>query len=522
MKQRDLSVRGLHLVNLTAVGASALAVTFLLSPGARAQATAAEGSFAVQTFTPAPGPRNYLSTRGARTDGEMAWSAGLMANYGYKPFVIISCESSTDCDDPGATGEEDVLVVENLATADLMGSFTPIPMLQAGLRIPVQYLKGQGLTDQGRPDPDELSAAGLGDPELELKGRFIGEPDDLLVLGAALFARAPLGDVMNDDSYMGDEGVVVGGRGIVDVQVGPIGAAVNLTGLYRGEGRVGTTTLGPEFRYGVAGGYQVSPVLRIMADIFGGTKFSSTNGTNTVEGDVGVHISPVGMPIVVTAGGGAGLLQGVGVPVVRALLGFTYIQEIKDRDGDGIIDDNDQCPTVAEDLDGFEDTDGCPDADNDGDLVPDEADKCPDAPEDPDGFEDTDGCAELDNDKDGIPDDRDACPNEPETKNNYKDEDGCPDEADRDEDGVPDERDKCPDAPEDTDGFEDTDGCPDPDNDQDGVPDNMDECIDEPETINGIEDEDGCPEEGAEPTPPEGAPAEGAPPEGAPAPAPEQ
>ena len=174
MKQRVLSVRGLHPVNLTLVSASALAVASLASPDAWAQDTAAEGSFAVQTFNPAPGPRNYLTTRGARTDGEMAWSAGLMVNYGYKPFVIVSCESSTDCDGSDATGEEDVLVVENLATADLMGSFTPIPMLQAGLRIPVQFLKGQGLTDQGRADPEELSAAGLGDPELEVKALHPG------------------------------------------------------------------------------------------------------------------------------------------------------------------------------------------------------------------------------------------------------------------------------------------------------------------------------------------------------------
>ena len=95
MKQRDPSVRGLHFVTLTAVGASALAATCLSSPRIWAQATAAEGSFAVQRFNPAPGPRNYLSTRGARTNGEMAWSAGLIGNYGYKPFVVRSTETPT-------------------------------------------------------------------------------------------------------------------------------------------------------------------------------------------------------------------------------------------------------------------------------------------------------------------------------------------------------------------------------------------------------------------------------------------
>jgi hypothetical protein len=48
-----------------------------------------------------------------------------------------------------------------------------------------------------------------------------------------------------------------------------------------------------------------------------------------------------------------------------------------DRDGDGIPDDRDRCPTQPEDYDGFEDADGCPDPDNDGDGVPDADDDCP-------------------------------------------------------------------------------------------------------------------------------------------------
>lgn len=99
-----------------------------------------------------------------------------------------------------------------------------------------------------------------------------------------------------------------------------------------------------------------------------------------------------------------------------------------DRDGDGILDDIDQCPDVAEDRDGFEDEDGCPDFDNDGDGIADNNDKCPNDPEDLDGFQDEDGCPENDNDRDGIVDNSDNCPNNPETVNGYKDQDGCPDE----------------------------------------------------------------------------------------------
>ncbi|MGH2709593.1 MAG: hypothetical protein ACRDH9_00100, partial [Actinomycetota bacterium] len=65
-----------------------------------------------------------------------------------------------------------------------------------------------------------------------------------------------------------------------------------------------------------------------------------------------------------------------------------------DTDGDGIPQDQDACPFVAEDKDGFEDQDGCPEEDNDEDSVPDAQDACPNQPEDIDGFEDEDGCPE--------------------------------------------------------------------------------------------------------------------------------
>ncbi len=68
-----------------------------------------------------------------------------------------------------------------------------------------------------------------------------------------------------------------------------------------------------------------------------------------------------------------------------------------------------------------------PVGDRDGDGIPDDVDACPSVPEDFDGFEDDDGCPEGDNDGDGIPDAQYRCPNEPETFNGIQDDDGCPD-----------------------------------------------------------------------------------------------
>ncbi|MAQ19818.1 MAG: hypothetical protein CMN30_34075 [Sandaracinus sp.] len=52
---------------------------------------------------------------------------------------------------------------------------------------------------------------------------------------------------------------------------------------------------------------------------------------------------------------------------------------------------------------------------------------CAGLEEDVDGFEDEDGCPDPDNDRDGILDVDDACPMEPETYNGVNDHDGCPD-----------------------------------------------------------------------------------------------
>ncbi|MBD3344825.1 MAG: DUF1565 domain-containing protein [Chitinivibrionales bacterium] len=117
-----------------------------------------------------------------------------------------------------------------------------------------------------------------------------------------------------------------------------------------------------------------------------------------------------------------------------------------DSDGDKIADNEDKCPDLREDIDEFEDWDGCPDYDNDLDGIYDADDECSHKPEDNDGFQDRDGCPDPDNDNDGVCDSwvseqnrgsrfsqictgSDKCPGKPETKNGYMDNDGCPDEA---------------------------------------------------------------------------------------------
>lgn len=121
-------------------------------------------------------------------------------------------------------------------------------------------------------------------------------------------------------------------------------------------------------------------------------------------------------------------------------LEYLHVPVPPDADGDGVLDEDDKCPAEA----GQGAADGCPppppplvSADQDGDGVADADDKCVDKAEDKDGFEDGDGCPDPDDDGDGVPDATDACPRlagKAATK-------GCPDQ---DADGIPDPDDACP------------------------------------------------------------------------------
>lgn len=462
----------------------ALASLSALLAASPAGAQQIENEVSVQKFDPAPGAGNLFVTRSAAAvQGHMAWTAGMLVNYAYEPFVVV-----------GSAGA-DIPVVENMVTGDVLGSLSLIEQLQLGLKIPVSWAKGQGIGEDGLAADEGINATGLGDIQLEVKGRFFGEPEEMIILGAYLYGTAPTGTMTAEGSYIGNSSPTFGGAFIADGGIGPLSYGVNVGGAWRDSATIGGSEIGPELRASAGGAFAASPIISVIADIYNTTSFGGGKGSASVELDVGARLLPLGNQLSFTVGGGAGLLKGVGLPTARAFLGVTYNATTLDRDEDGIEDKNDSCPEAPEDMDGFEDGDGCPEFDNDQDGLPDDADKCIDKPEDVDGFEDKDGCPEPDNDKDGIPDLRDHCPDKAETMNDFDDLDGCPDVKDTDSDGVPDDEDKCIDEPEDTDGFEDTDGCPEPDNDGDEIPDNEDECIDQPEDGKGKgrELEDGCP-----------------------------
>ncbi len=141
--------------------------------------------------------------------------------------------------------------------------------------------------------------------------------------------------------------------------------------------------------------------------------------------------------------------------------------KLSDLDGDGINDNEDECPGEA----GTYAFNGCPDTDGDG--VADKDDKCPTIY----GEIELEGCAKVDSDNDGVADADDACPDVVGSAATG----GCPD---TDGDGLADQKDLCPNAF----GTIQTNGCPDTDND--GFPDNDDLCPDVVGNVRGCPDSD--------------------------------
>ena len=134
------------------------------------------------------------------------------------------------------------------------------------------------------------------------------------------------------------------------------------------------------------------PLLAGVVELRGVTGFKRAADT-ALELGVGARLR-LGAWLV-TLGAGFGLTQGVGAPDARVMTGVYFVPPRADSDHDGVDDSDDQCGFLAEDRDGYQDEDGCPDPDNDNDLVPDLDDKCPNDPAEEGRDENEDGCTDA-------------------------------------------------------------------------------------------------------------------------------
>jgi outer membrane protein OmpA-like peptidoglycan-associated protein len=395
--------------------------------------------------------------------GHLRFGVSLQLDYANDPLVLEAHQGDKD--------SEIASVVEHQLTSHLNLSLGLVKHLiiftgfQANL-----LMKGNDWTDPATGQTINTSdGTGLGDVYLGLRGRLVGNPDDVAALSLQARVIFPTAKAVDgEQSYSGESFISVTPEILFELRPGPVAITFNLGATIRQDVNLGTAESNDDFLYGL--GVMVPLVKKHLdahLEFFGSTPFTSFGDREetNVEGLIGLK-SYIGKKFSIGASGGMGLTRGIGSPDFRTVLMLGYVMpekekkkapppQPKDTDGDGLLDVDDQCPLDPEDKDAFEDSDGCPDPDNDKDGVLDVNDKCPLDPEDPDSFEDEDGCPDPDNDKDGLLDVNDECPNDPEDMDGFKDSDGCPD-PDNDEDTVLDVDDDCPLAP----GAPEDKGCP--------------------------------------------------------------
>jgi OOP family OmpA-OmpF porin len=497
-----------------------VALLGVLLTASKSNAQSSGGPIDIQLFRPAIDSKGLITLNASQVLGHLDFSFGLVLNYARNPFAVGRTGVA------GVNGES-IYALENMATGNLQAAIGLFKHFEFAIGLPLTFWSGdsdpnRSETNPDNPDTGSIDAQGAGDLAFHIKGRILNTSKHPIGLALMASVTVPTG---GDDSFLGEGRVTVTPTVIVDKDFwrGRLRLAANFGARLRfgdkdtwtdtrtcSSAPCGTgLTLQTKHRlqYGVGLAFGIVPQrFDVVAEVIGQVGLGGDSDVDRMAHEVlaGIRLY-LARNSYMTLGAGRGIRGGwgstnysYGSPDIRGFLGFVFEPNIGDRDGDGIKDDVDKCPTQPEDFDDFEDEDGCPDEDNDKDGILDKDDKCPNDPEDKDGIEDEDGCPEadvLDRDGDGIPDDKDKCPDDPEDKDGFEDQDGCPD-PDNDKDGILDVDDLCPNKPEDKDGFEDKDGCPDPDNDKDRILDVDDKCPNEPETYNGYQDEDGCPDKG--------------------------
>ena len=432
------------------LGLGGLAVLCAFS--AQAQSTPVPG-IELERLQLNPGGRDslVLSTGDLLPAGQ--FRVGLTAHYQNRPLVLVE------------DGVRQGVIISDRVTAHLSAAYSFTNWLEVGAQVPFMAQWGPETTGLGVTPP---STSALGTPWLQARVGFLSEdrggPLDLgLHLGAAL----PLGSkealTRDEEGFTFSPRLGLGKRLANTFRVGAdVGALVRTkTYALSPETQPPLDEMGPELNGGI----------NVSAGLFGLREELLVRGTLPMEDSpsslevlLGLRV-PTGDGAEVYLMGGPGFGQTPGTPRFRVLAGVAFgtppapaapvciegqnyvTAECPDLDldRDGVKNGVDKCPAIA----GLTELQGCPDGDDDKDGIPNLADKCPAQAENKNGFQDEDGCPDdPDTDKDGIVDSKDACPREPETVNRFKDTDGCPDvEPDRDADTVVDRVDNCPDEP---------------------------------------------------------------------------
>lgn len=425
------------------------AASGLLLAVASSTAEAQGGRTTIDAYQPAPRAREGFAVATGEVDPHLGLNATLQLDYANDPLVYESR--------PGSPSSETNQVIHHQLVAHGVFSIGLFDRLQLSAGLPLNLVqRGDASLPSGIAAADGF---GLGDVWLGARARLVGEASSTFGLALQANVSFPTAHAASsNEHYSGDQSATFSPTVLAHVNIGILRVSANLGARIRSNQAFLGVERGDDFTYALGAQLRfLDGEVTAHAELFGATTFQDFfNRENTpFEGLLGVkwfHESGF------YAGGavGMGFVRGIGSPDVRTILSLGYTtppaapapQVVEpppppaDTDGDGLLDPDDACPTEPEDVDSFEDQNGCPDPDNDQDGVLDVNDGAPMDPEDHDDFEDADGVPDPDNDRDGVPDVDDRCPLVP----GVADFQGCP-PPDRDGDTVVDPVDNCPDEP---------------------------------------------------------------------------
>ena len=447
---------------------------------AMAQTANEPQSFPAERFRLALDANGILDAESGEVPDHLSYDIGLWFGFADDPLVL-------DLQTDGDLTRRGELVGSRLG-AELVASLALYRWVQIGIALPMVLFQDRDGVIEGVSGLPDLGSIGVGSPRIVPKIRLLNQAaHGVHIAFMPTFVTPSLGNT----SYFGQDTWSFEPEIALSRDFGVLNLIGNIGYRVRRNERFLDLEVDDEIFARVGVGLRLAelggPPLGVDLTLAGAT--NSEDPLSDGNQDYGELLGGLRYRIIprllAFAGAGVGLNRGFGTPDWRAFAGLRWTVLTVDTDGDGIVDSYDNCPKVPEDVDEFQDTDGCPDLDNDNDLIPDAEDGAPNRPEDRDGFEDGDGVPDADNDKDGVMDWDDRCANEPGPVPNA----GCPDEDD-DGDELVNRLDACPNQPEDKDGFEDADGCPDLDDDLDGVEDGEDGCPKQP----GPAENGGCPD----------------------------
>ncbi|MCK6504390.1 OmpA family protein [Myxococcota bacterium] len=315
-----------------------------------APARAQEVELDAQRFAPSVDGRALLSVDDTAV-GAQGLGAGLLFNYARDPFIYRYDDD-----------REDERILGTVGTANLTASYNWAP-LRLGLDLPLHLLSSGYNVDGFRM---------VGDLGLDAKVELLDRRD--APLGLSLGARLDLPTGSGRD-WLGEPGLLAGGE--VGLSYGDrfvVAANAGMAG--GGKALVDDVTWGTRAQWGLG---LSAPILEEGLPLWAIAEWDGTwllqssgaPGSTPMEARAALRAEPVDR-LLVTVGGGAGLTTGIGAPDYRLFAGLSWAPPLRsdrggqavagDRDGDGLLPPVDRCPEQAEDWNGIDDDDGCPDA----------------------------------------------------------------------------------------------------------------------------------------------------------------